>query len=223
MQADLLSCRCDPINVKIYPMNDVEEMMNLIESSNQITIHTWKLGTCNGKSEFEMVKKAVLDALNHPEKFNSPMDSFGALVNLREKIKKNNCKVLSEEYGLPMKLEYRNTSGVNCIVDANHDDRIVIPLTARELLDIIADFNKGHSPEDIYNAYLQEFHHGSITIEHLEYFMALYSHDKINKIIKFICRKSNDLGGFVDYGVGILHNCLTSQYLHDSRKVNNNG
>ena len=223
MQADLLNCRCDPIGRKLYSMSDVEEMMNLIESSYQITIHTWKLGTCNDLAEYELVKRAVLDALNNPEKFNSPNDSFGALVNLRRKIKKNNCKVLYSEYGLPVKLEYRNNAGVNCIVDANHSDKLIIPLTARELLDIIADLNKGHGIEDIYNAYLQEFHHEIITIEHLEQLKSLYFKGKLNKIIKFICSKSNELGGFVDYGVDVIHNRLTSQYLFDSRKVNNNG
>ena len=218
MQADLLSFRCDPIGRKIYSMSDVEEMMNLIESSYQITIHTWKLGTCNDLAEYELVKKAVLDALNNPEKFNAPNDSFGALVNLRKKIKKNNCKVLYSEYGLPVKLEYRNTSDVNCIVDANHADKVIIPLTARELLDIVADLNKNHDVEDIYNAYLQEFHHETITIEHLEQLRLLYFNGKLNKIIKFICSKSNELGGFVDYGVDVIHNRLTSQYLFDSRR-----
>ena len=107
---------------------------------------------------------------------------------------------------------------MNCIVDANHADKVIIPLTARELLDIIADLNKGHGVEDIYNAYLQEFHHETITIEHLEQLRLLYFNGKLNKIIKFICSKSNELGGFVDYGVDVIHNRLTSQYLFDSRR-----
>ena len=72
--------------------------------------------------------------------------------------------------------------------------------------------------EDIYNAYLQEFHHETITIEHLEQLRLLYFNGKLNKIIKFICSKSNELGGFVDYGVDVIHNRLTSQYLFDSRR-----
>lgn len=217
-QTDLLSLRCDPIPKKVYTMEDVDKMMNLIESSNQITIHTWKLGTCNDRSEYEMVKKAVLDALNHPEKFNSSTDTFGALVNLRKKIRKNNCSVLFEEYGLPAKYEYRNTHGINCIVDANNNDSMIVPVTASELLNLIADFNKNHNIEDIYDAYLQEFHHDNVTIEHLELLKKLYYQGKLNKVIKFICTKSNKLGGFVDHGVDIIHSRLTSQYLFDSRR-----
>ena len=69
MQADLLSCSDPIVGRKLYSMSDVEEMMNLIESSYQITIHTWKLGTCNDLTEYELVKRAVLDALNNTEKF----------------------------------------------------------------------------------------------------------------------------------------------------------
>lgn len=204
---------------KKYTMTDIEEMMNLIESSNQITLHTWKLGTCNNNTEYEWVKRAVLDACNTPEKFDSPGDTLGAIINLRKMIKKNNCNVLRGRYGMTPKYEYRNQYLHNFIVDANNHDEIIIPLTAREILDIIADLNKGHSISKIYDSYLEDFHHDTVTMEHLELLKKLYYKGELNKLIKFICSKSNELGGFVDYGVEVLRNCLTSQYIYDSRRV----
>lgn len=63
-----------------------------------------------------------------------------------------------------------------------------------------------------------KFHHKSITIEHLEYFKRLYLKGELNKLIKFICSNSNELGGFYDYGVEVLRNYVTSRYVFDSRR-----
>ena len=115
-----------------------------------------------------------------------------------------------------MKLEYRNSQGVNSIVDANHDDKVIIPVTASELLDLIADLNKNRKPSDIFEFY--DWYHKEVTIESLELFHNYYKQCKLNKLIKYICSKSNEIGGFQDYGVGIIRNRLTSQYLYDSRK-----
>ena len=57
-----------------------------------------------------------------------------------------------------------------------------------------------------------------MTIEHLEEFKKLYCKGKLNKLVRFICSKSNELGGFVDYGVDVVRNRLTSHYLFDNRK-----
>lgn len=200
-----------------YTMHDIERMMDVIKTSNQITFLTWKLGTHKNEQELEWVKKALFDCLNNPEKFDSPNDTFGAIANLREKIKRNNCIVLREYYGIPPKFEYRNSYEINAIVDANSNDDIIIPVTASEILDIIADINKNRSLEEIFDNY--EFHHDEcMTIELLDLFRKLYCQGKLNKIVRHICSKSNELGGFKDYGVEVIRNRLTSQYLFDPRR-----
>lgn len=54
--------------------------------------------------------------------------------------------------------------------------------------------------------------------EKMEKFQSLYFKGKLNKLIKYICSKSNEIGGFHDYGVTIIRNRLTSQYLFDPRR-----
>lgn len=200
---------------KVYTMEDVEKKCKIWKKSNQLGFDGWPFFTYNSLEEVEWVKAAILDALNHPEQFNA-RDNYGALCNLKKKIKGKKAEVLKSKYAIPQKLEYRNNEGVNCIVDANHDDKVIIPLTASEILDVIVDLNKNRDIEDIYHAY--DFHHQIMTIEHLEDFKKLYCKGKLNKLVRFICSKSNELGGFVDYGVDVVRNRLTSHYLFDNRK-----
>ena len=218
VQVELDSCDSSGLMVsrKIYTMQDVENKCNIWRKSNQLGLDGWPFFTFNNEEEIEWVKLAILDALNKPVMFKAS-DSYGALCNLKKLIKGKNAIVLKSKYALPCKLEYRNKEDVNAIVDVNHNDKIIIPLTAEEILDIIADFNKSRSVEEIYNVY--DFHHETMTIEHLKEFKKLYYNCKLNKLIKFICSKSNELGGFYDYGVGIIRNRLTSQYVYDSRRV----
>lgn len=199
---------------KVYTKEYVEENVKPWKS-NQVGFNGWAICTIRNESEIPLIKAAVLDALNHPEHFNAS-DNYGALCNLKKYIEKGNAEKLRNRYGIPIKLEYRNLTGVNCIVDANHDDQLIIPLTAGEILDVIVDLNKGRNIEDIYYAY--DFHHDTMTIEYLEQFQRYYYKGELNKIVKFITTKSNELGGFVDYGVDIIRNRLTSHYLFDSRK-----
>jgi len=203
------------ITRKVYTKEDVEKKCKIWKKSHQIGFDGWPFCTYKNLEEIEWVKKAILDALNHPEKFNAN-DNYGALCNLKEMIKGKQAVRLRSKYGVPAKYEYRNTMGVNSIVDANHGDRIIVPLTAGEVLDIIVDLNKNRDLEDIFNAY--NFHHETMSIEYLETFKGLYCQGKLNKLIKFICSKSNELGGFQDYGVDIIRNRLTSHYLLDARR-----
>ena len=219
MQAELNSSTFSSpgliITRKVYSKEDVEKKCKIWKKSKQLGFDGWPFFTYKNLEEVKWVKAAILDALNHPETFNAN-DNYGALCNLKEMIKGKHAEKLRSKYGIPVKLEYRNTNGVNCIVDANHDDEIIIPLTAEESLDIIVDLNKNRKIEDIYNAY--DFHHETMTIEYLEYFRKLYCKGELNKVIRFICSKSNELGGFTDYGVSIIRNRLTSHYLFDNRK-----
>ena len=199
----------------VYTKEDVEKKCKIWPKSNQLGFDGWPFFSYKSLEETEWVKAAILDALNKPETFNAN-DNYGALCNLKELIKGKNAEKLRAKYGIPVKLEYRNAYEVNSIVDANHDDRVIIPLTASEILDLIADLNKNRDVGELFNVY--EFHHKDVTIELLEKFQTLYNQGKLNKLIRYICSKSNELGGFHDYGVGIIRNRLTTQYLFDSRK-----
>lgn len=206
------------VSRKVYSNEELEEMVK-VWSTGQVAIMGMAIGSAKNDYEISWIKAAIGDALNHPEVFNSPNDTFGALNNLRGMIKNKNAVVLRARYGIPVKLEYRNTLGVNAIVDVNHEDNVIIPLTASEILDIIVDLNKNRNVEDIYYAYEEEFYHETMTIEYLESFQELYQKGKLNNIIRFICHKSNELGGFKDYGVDVIRNRLTSQYLFDNRRM----
>lgn len=206
------------ITRKVYTKEDVEKRCKIWKKSNQLGLDGWPFFSYKTLEEVEWVKAAILDALNKPQLFNAN-DNYGALCNLKEMIKGKNAEKLRDKYGIPPKLEYRNVQGVNAIVDVNHSDKLIVPLTASELLDIIVDLNKNRKIEDIYHAY--DFHHEAMTIEYLETFRILYCKGKLNKLIKFICSKSNELGGFQDYGVGVIRNRLTSHYLFDPRRGGN--
>lgn len=203
------------ITRKVYTKEYVDKKCKIWVKSRQLGFDGWPFCSYKHLEEIEWVKCAILDALNNPETFNA-RDNYAALCNLKDLIKGSKAEKLRSKYAVPVKLEYRNTSGVNCIVDVNHGDKLVVPLTAGELLDVIADLNKGRSVEDIFEVY--DFYHGMMTIEYLEKFKALYCSGKLNKVIRFICGKSNDLGGFHDYGVGVIRNRLTSYYLFDVRR-----
>ena len=152
------------ITRKVYTKEYVDEKCKIWAKSNQMGFDGWPFFSYKNLEEVEWVKAAILDALNRPQSFNA-RDNYGALCNLKEKIKGKNAIVLRSKYGVPMKLEYRNTKGVNSIVDVNHGDKLVVPLTAEEVLDVIADLNKNRSVEDVFNAY--DFHHKVMTIEYL--------------------------------------------------------
>ena len=218
VQAELNSCIGNSsliITRKVYTKEDVEKKCKIWRKSKQLGFDGWPFFTYKNLEEIEWVKSAILDALNKPETFNAH-DTYGALCNLKTLIKGKNAEKLRVKYGIPMKLEYRNAYEVNSIVDANHDDRVIIPLTASEILDLIADFNKNREVTELFEVY--EFHHGDVTIELLEKFQRYYNQGKLNKLIRYICSKSNELGGFHDYGVGIIRNRLTTQYLFDQRR-----
>ena len=200
---------------KVYTKEDVEKKCKIWPKSNQLGFDGWPFFSYKHTEEIEWVKAAILDALNKPETFNAN-DNYGALCNLKELIKGKNAEKLRSKYGIPVKLEYRNAYEVNSIVDANHNDQVIIPLTASEILDLIADLNKNRDVEELFNVY--DFYHKEVTIELLEKFQTLYNQGKLNKLIRYICSKSNELGGFHDYGVGIIRNRLTTQYLFDNRK-----
>lgn len=202
------------ITRKVYTMEDVEKKCKIWPKSNQMGFDGWPFFSYKNIVEVEWVKAAIVDALNKPSLFGAS-DTYGALCNLKELIKGKNAEKLRSKYGIPIKLEYRNAYEVNSIVDANHNDQVIIPLTASEILDLIADLNKNRDVEELFNVY--EFHHKEVTIELLEKFQTLYNKGKLNKLIRYICSKSNELGGFHDYGVGMIRNRLTTQYIFDNR------
>lgn len=197
----------------VYTISDVEKMCKPLPSSNQLSLNGWMFFRYKNLEEVEWVKHAILDALNNPQTFNAN-DSYGALCNLKEKIKRCNAIVLKEQYDIPVKLEYRSSSGVNCIVDANHNDKVVIPLTAAEILDVIMDFKKNRDYDYIMNSY--EFHHRVMNLNKncLMKFKKLYFNGELNRIITFICKKSNERGGFMDHDIGVIRNRVTSNYLN---------
>ena len=202
---------------KLYSKNEVEDMIS-VWSTGQVALCGMNIGSAHNKYEEEWIKAGIFDALNHPEKFDCECnDTFGALMVLKDRISGGNVSVLKDEYGIPPCYEYRNNKGVNAIVDVNHDDEVVFPFTAGEVLDIICDLNKNRSVDDILRSY--DFYHGGVTGSVLVDFNAAYVGRELNRLVKHICHKSNELGGFMDHGVGVLRNRLTSQYLFDSRKI----
>lgn len=201
----------------LYTKSDVEEMCKVITSSGQLSLNGWMFFSYNNMNEIRWVKSAILDALNNPEIFNSN-DTYGALCNLKELIKGKNAKILKERYDIPPKYEYRSTSGINCIVDANNDDEIIIPLTAEEILDVVMELNKNRDFEYIMGSY--EFHHKVMNQNCLWKFKKLYYEGDLDNLINFICKKSNERGGFQDHGVGIIRNRVRSNYLSKEGMLN---
>ena len=201
----------------LYTKSDVEEMCKVIHTSGQLSLNGWMFFSYNNMDEIRWVKSAILDALNHPELFNAH-DSYGALCNLKEKIKRKNAIVLKEKYDLPPKYEYRSTSGINAIVDANNDDKIIMPTTSAETLDLVMEFNKNRDVDYISQSYV--FHHKIMNLnkEYLLKFKKLYLEGEFDNLIKFICNKSNERGGFQDHGVGVVRNRVLSNYLKEEWK-----
>lgn len=211
---------CNPgiqITRKIYTHEEVNKMIKTWKSSGQVSLKGMAIGTPENQTEEKWIRAAIFDALNKPELYGCKCDTFGALMTLREMIKNKNAKVLSKWYNLPVKYEYRNNYGINAIVDVNNDDEIIFPLIASEILDIIGDLNKNRKIKEIYDNY--EFYHKTVNIECLEKFKVAYKKGALNKLIKYICTKSNKIGGFHDYGINVIRNRITSQYLYDSRKL----
>ena len=199
----------------LYSKKEVEDMVS-VWTTGQVAICGMSIGTAGNKFEQDWIKAAIFDALNHPEKFNSKNDTFGALMVLKSKIQGGNVHVLKSEYGVPPRFEYRNSRGVNAVVDVNHESKVVFHLTACEVLDVICDLNKNRSIKQIFNSY--DFYHKNVSLESLKFFKDAYSNGELNKVVKYICSKSNDIGGFKDHGVGVVRNRLTSQYLFDARR-----
>ena len=217
VQAELTNIGPSSIQVsrKLYSHDEVNEMVKLW-STGQVSIMGMAIGSPINHREEQWIRAAIFDALNYPEKFNCKNDNFGALMVLRDLIKNKNAKVLGEWYKLPVKLEYRNNYGVNAIVDVNHDDEVIFNLVAFEVLDVIADLIKNRSVEDIFSNY--DFYHDDVDVEDLRKFKEAYMSGALNKLIKYICRKSNELGGFKDYGVNVIRNRVTSQFILDQRR-----
>lgn len=201
---------------KQYSLEDIQKMTKPINKNSQFSFNGWSFCSIKNLEEFKWIQMALRDTLNFPEAWGCEYNNFGAILKLQKYVSGNNCEKLRKWYGIPIKYEYRNAKNVNCIVDANNNDQVIIPLTAEEILDVVVDLNKNRKVEDIYHAY--DFHHQIMTIELLEKFKELYDTGKLNKLIRFICSKSNELGGFNDYGVSVIRNRLTSQYIFDSRK-----
>lgn len=216
VQVELTDCTSNiQFTKKVYTREEVEGMVKLWKSSGQVSIMGMAIGTPKNTTEEKWIRAAIFDALNKPELYGCKCDTFGALMVLRNMIKNKKAHVLSKWYNLPIKYEYRNNFGVNAIVDANQDDEIIFPLVASEVLDVIADLNKNRTTREIYANYT--FYH-DICLEDLEKFKVAYNKGVLNRLIKYICSKSNEIGGFKDYGVDVIRNRLTSQYLFDNRR-----
>lgn len=126
------------ITRKVYTKEYVDKKCKIWVKSRQLGFDGSPFCLYKHLEEIEWVKCAILDALNNPETFNAG-DNYAALCNLKDLIKGSKAEKLRSKYAVPVKLEYRNAKGVNCIVDVNHGDKLVVPLTSGELLDVIAD------------------------------------------------------------------------------------
>ena len=167
-QVELENCSTGTINVsrKIYTLGDIQKISKPIRNQTQFSFKGWSFCSIKNMIEYDWMEKAIVDTLNKPEAWGCPGDNYAALLKLQEYVSGNNCIRLKKWYGIPERYEYRNAYDLNCIVDANHDDKIIIPLTARETLNTITDLIKNRSIEEIYEASLEHWYHKELTMEH---------------------------------------------------------
>ena len=150
----------------------------------------------------------IIDAIT--DTLNNSNGSYFALLDLKNSLKGGNIEILRSKYATPKLLKYSSTMNVNSIYDANNG-KCFIPVTASEILDLILDIKKGRNVDYILNSY--EFYHKDMNREYLERFIDAYKHKELHKLIKFICKKSNLEGGFVDHGIGVIRNRRVEDYL----------
>ena len=180
-----------------WSREEVKSMVKIIKTSGQVSLNGWMFCKYYRDEQVEWVISAIMDTLNNSD------DSFRGLLKLKESLKGGNVKILRSKYATPKLLKYSSTAGVNCIYDAE-SGKCFIPVTASEILDLTWDIKKGRSIDFIMRSY--DFYHDAMNREYLDRFIDCYSHKELNKLIRFICAKSNGEGGFVDHGVGVVRN-----------------
>ena len=180
-----------------WSREEVKSMVKIIKTSGQVSLNGWMFCKYYRDEQVDWVISAIMDTLNNSD------DSFRGLLKLKESLKGGNVQILRSKYSTPKILKYSSTAGVNCIYDAE-SGKCFIPVTASEILDLTWDIKKGRSIDFIMRSY--DFYHEAMNREYLERFIDVYSHKELNKLINFICVKSNREGGFVDHGVGVVRN-----------------
>lgn len=150
----------------------------------------------------------IIDAIT--DTLNKSNGSYFALLELKESLKGGKIEILRSKYATPKILKYSSTMNINSVYDAG-TGKCFIPVTASEILDLILDLKKGRTIDYLMSSY--DFYHKDMNREYLERFIDAYMHKELNKLIKFICMKSNVEGGFVDHGVGVIRNRRVEDYI----------
>lgn len=189
---------------KVCSREDIRKLVKKIDSSRQVSLNGWMFCKFYSDEQVDWIIDAITDTLNNHN------GSYFALLELKESLKGGKIESLRSKYAVPKILKYSSTMNVNSIYDANNG-KCFIPVTASEILDLILDIKKGRSLAYIFGSY--NFHHKDMNREYLERFINAYTHKELNKLIKFICTKSNQEGGFVDHGVDVIRNRRVEDYL----------
>lgn len=189
---------------RVCSREDIRKLVKKIDSSNQISLNGWMFCKFYKEEHVDWIINAITDTLN---KSNG---SYFALLDLKKSLKGGNIEILRSKYATPKILKYSSTMNVNSVYNAE-DGKCFIPVTASELLDLVLDIKKGRSIDYFMGSY--DFYHKDMNREYLERFIDAYNHKELNRIIKFICKKSNLDGGFVDHGVGVIRNRRVEDYL----------
>ena len=191
-------------NKRVCSREDIRKLVKKIDSSNQISLNGWMFCKFYKDEQVDWIINAITDTLN---KSNG---SYFALLDLKKSLKGGNIEILRSKYATPKILKYSSTMNVNSVYDAE-TGKCFIPVTASELLDLVLDIKKGRSIDYFMGSY--DFYHKDMNREYLERFIDAYNHKELNRVIKFICKKSNLDGGFVDHGVGVIRNRKVEDYL----------
>lgn len=187
----------------VYSRAEVKSMVKIIRTSHQVSLLGWMFCKYYDEEQVDWVIGAITDTLNNSN------DTFKGLRDLKHSLKGGKIEILRSKYAVPRVLKYSSQKNVNSIYDAE-SSKCFIPVTAGEILDLILDLKKGR---DVNYLMSYDFHHKDMNYEYLERFIDAYHHKDLNKIIKWICMKSNREGGFVDYGVGVIRNRRAEDYL----------
>lgn len=189
---------------KVCSREDIRKLVKKIDSSRQVSLNGWMFCKFYSDEQVDWIIDAITDTLN---KSNG---SYFALLELKESLKGGKIEILRSKYATPKILKYSSTMNINSVYDAG-TGKCFIPVTASEILDLILDLKKGRTIDYLMSSY--DFYHKDMNREYLERFIDAYMHKELNKLIKFICMKSNVEGGFVDHGVGVIRNRRVEDYI----------
>ena len=163
------------------------------KGGGQIWFFGEALGTAKNRKEYNACMQELIRILNNDK------DSFIQIQELRSKVKNANMHVLIPEF-LPIR--YQSGADFDCIVHEVTGEPVMF-FDAQEILDIAISLNNGRSINEVmqtmlYNEYAEHTH---IDVSEKDFllFEKYYSAGKLNRIIKFICERSESSQGFVVY------------------------